>query len=512
MTIRMDEGAAELLDTLHRAGYAAYVVGGCVRDSLLGLTPHDWDLCTSALPQQVMELFGAQRCIPTGLQHGTVTVKQSGALYEITTFRTEGTYTDGRHPDEVHFVPDVREDLARRDFTINAMAYNEKEGLVDPFGGQADLQSGIVRAVGVPRQRFTEDALRILRLYRFAARFGFAIDPPTAQAAQELCAHLDCVSVERIEEELAKLLSAPAPAAYLNEKILSVVLPELSPEALAAAKPVVDACPAGAENLPIRLAALLPPAPLKNRLPQPETPDRLLPESETVILAVPTVGPDGMLRTPTVPECYPLAECLRRLPEGAMVLGGTLPPDCRKIVEERHLAYTDLLALPELQELNAIATAEGAVALAMREQNTTLFDMRCVVLGYGRCGSALCRRLAALGAKVTAAARRREQLARIYADGHTPCDINKLSPALDGCEVVFNTVPAPVLPEELLRRLPPEALVVELASAPGGCDAAVAEAMGLRYRNAPGLPGKAAPRTAGEYLGQVIRGLPHWEE
>ena len=257
MTIRMDEGAAELLDTLHRAGYAAYVVGGCVRDSLLGLTPHDWDLCTSALPQQVMELFGAQRCIPTGLQHGTVTVKQSGALYEITTFRTEGTYTDGRHPDEVHFVPDVREDLARRDLTINAMAYNEKEGLVDPFGGQADLQSGIVRAVGVPRQRFTEDALRILRLYRFAARFGFAIDPPTAQAAQELCAHLDCVSVERIEEELAKLLNAPAPAAYLNEKILGVVLPELSPEALAAAKPVVDACPAGAENLPIRLAALL---------------------------------------------------------------------------------------------------------------------------------------------------------------------------------------------------------------------------------------------------------------
>ena len=257
MTIRMDKGAAELLDTLHRAGYAAYVVGGCVRDSLLGLTPHDWDLCTSALPQQGMELFGEEKCIPTGLQHGTVTVKQGGGLYEITTFRTEGAYTDGRHPDEVHFVPDVREDLARRDFTINAMAYNEKEGLIDPFGGQADLQSGILRAVGVPHQRFTEDALRILRLYRFAARFGFAIDPPTAQAAQELCAHLDCVSVERIEEELTKLLSAPAPAAYLDEKILGVVLPELSPEALAAAKPVVDACPAGEQALPVRLAALL---------------------------------------------------------------------------------------------------------------------------------------------------------------------------------------------------------------------------------------------------------------
>ena len=257
MTIRMDEGAAELLDTLHRAGYAAYVVGGCVRDSLLGLTPHDWDLCTSALPQQGMELFGEEKCIPTGLQHGTVTVKQGGGLYEITTFRTEGAYTDGRHPDEVHFVPDVREDLARRDFTINAMAYNAKEGLIDPFGGQADLKSGILRAVGVPHQRFTEDALRILRLYRFAARFGFAIDPPTAQAAQELCAHLDCVSVERIEEELAKLLSAPVPAAYLDEKILGVVLPELSPEALAAAKPVVDVCPAGEQALPVRLAALL---------------------------------------------------------------------------------------------------------------------------------------------------------------------------------------------------------------------------------------------------------------
>ena len=257
MTIQMDKGAAELLDTLHRAGYAAYVVGGCVRDSLLGLTPHDWDLCTSALPQQGMELFGEEKCIPTGLQHGTVTVKQGGGLYEITTFRTEGAYTDGRHPDEVHFVPDVREDLARRDFTINAMAYNAKEGLVDPFGGQADLQSGVLRAVGVPHQRFTEDALRILRLYRFAARFGFSIDPPTAQAAQELCAHLDCVSVERIEEELAKLLSAPAPAAYLDEKILGVVFPELSPEALAAAKPVVDACPAGEQALPVRLAALL---------------------------------------------------------------------------------------------------------------------------------------------------------------------------------------------------------------------------------------------------------------
>lgn len=257
MKLTLDPGAAALLDTLHAAGYAAYAVGGCVRDSLLGRTAHDWDLCTSALPQQVMELFGAEQCIPTGLQHGTVTIKYGGQLYETTTFRTEGSYTDGRHPDAVQFVPDVREDLARRDFTINAMAYNEAEGLVDPFGGQADLQNGLLRAVGEPQQRFTEDALRILRLYRFAARFGFALDAATARAARQLAPHLDCISAERIQEELAKLLAAPQPGAYLEPAVLAVVLPELTPEGLTAAKPVVDACPAGEENLPVRWAALL---------------------------------------------------------------------------------------------------------------------------------------------------------------------------------------------------------------------------------------------------------------
>ena len=257
MKLTLDPGAAALLDTLHAAGYAAYAVGGCVRDSLLGRTAHDWDLCTSALPQQVMELFGTEQCIPTGLQHGTVTIKYGGQLYETTTFRTEGSYTDGRHPDEVQFVLDVREDLARRDFTINAMAYNEAEGLVDPFGGQADLQNGLLRAVGEPQQRFTEDALRILRLYRFAARFGFALDAATARAARQLAPHLDRISAERIQEELAKLLAAPQPGAYLEPAVLAVVLPELTPAALEAAKPVVDACPAGEENLPVRWAALL---------------------------------------------------------------------------------------------------------------------------------------------------------------------------------------------------------------------------------------------------------------
>ena len=260
-TIKLDPGAALLLDALHGAGHAAYAVGGCVRDSLLGLDPHDWDLCTSARPEQVMALFGEEKCIPTGLQHGTVTVKQGGRLYETTTFRTEGAYSDGRHPDAVCFVPDVREDLARRDFTINAMAYSAEEGLIDPFGGRDDLAAHLVRAVGEPERRFEEDALRILRLYRFAARFGFAIDPATGAAARALGPHLDCVSAERIQEELLKLLAAPRPGSYLEPAVLAVVLPELEPEKqperFAELCRTIDRIEPTAENMPARLAALL---------------------------------------------------------------------------------------------------------------------------------------------------------------------------------------------------------------------------------------------------------------
>ena len=260
-TIKLDPGAALLLDALHGAGHAAYAVGGCVRDSLLGLAPHDWDLCTSARPEQVMALFGEEKCIPTGLQHGTVTVKQGGRLYETTTFRTEGAYSDGRHPDAVCFVPDVREDLARRDFTINAMAYSAEEGLIDPFGGRDDLAAHRVRAVGEPERRFEEDALRILRLYRFAARFGFAIDPATGAAARALGPHLDCVSAERIQEELLKLLAAPRPGSYLEPAVLAVVLPELGPEKqpeqFAELCRIIDRIEPTVENVPTRLAALL---------------------------------------------------------------------------------------------------------------------------------------------------------------------------------------------------------------------------------------------------------------
>ena len=255
--ISIPAAASRLLGALRRAGFEAYVVGGCVRDSLLGRTPGDWDICTSARPEQVRTVFSAYRQILTGEKHGTVAVIVGGTPYEITTYRVDGQYHDSRHPDAVQFVPQVQPDLARRDFTINAMAYNEAEGLVDPFGGQKDLQNGLLRAVGEPQQRFTEDALRILRLYRFAARFGFALDAATARAARQLAPHLDCISAERIQEELAKLLTAPQPGAYLEPAVLAVVLPELTPAALDAAKPVVDACPAGEKNLPVRWAALL---------------------------------------------------------------------------------------------------------------------------------------------------------------------------------------------------------------------------------------------------------------
>lgn len=261
MTIAMDPGAAAVLAALHRAGHQAYLVGGCVRDSLAGRAPQDWDICTSARPQQVLACFGEKRCIPTGLQHGTVTVKQDGGLYEVTTFRVEGDYSDGRHPDHVDFVADVREDLARRDFTINAMAYNDAEGLIDPFGGREDLLvRRVVRAVGDPVRRFEEDGLRILRLYRFGAKEGLELDPDTARAALQERARLECVSAERIWQELYKLLSAPCPARWMPPEILGKLLPELDcagcPDRYAESLRVVDALPPDPMT---RLAALLAP-------------------------------------------------------------------------------------------------------------------------------------------------------------------------------------------------------------------------------------------------------------
>lgn len=256
--ITLDPGAAVLLAQLHAAGYKAYAVGGCVRDSFLGKAPADWDLCTSARPEQVLLLFGEERCIPTGLKHGTVTVRQGDSFYEITTFRVEGAYSDGRHPDKVDFVADVTQDLARRDFTINAMAYNEKEGLVDPFGGRADLAARQVRAVGDPARRFAEDSLRILRLYRFGAREEFSLDPATRAAALALRDGLKKISAERILQEVSKLLLASRPGRWLEPALMEIIFPALDPlgqpERFAACCAAIDAAPA---DLPVRFAALL---------------------------------------------------------------------------------------------------------------------------------------------------------------------------------------------------------------------------------------------------------------
>ena len=206
MKFDIPAGARHILQTLTAGGYEAYLVGGCVRDLLQGVEPHDWDICTSALPEETERCFAAQRIIKTGLKHGTVTVLVDGEPYEITTHRTEGPYSDRRRPDYVRFVPDLAEDLARRDFTMNAIAMDLDGNLRDPFGGAEDIKCGLIRCVGEPDQRFQEDGLRVMRALRFAAVFGYEAEVRTARAVHENRAMLDRVAAERINVELRKLL------------------------------------------------------------------------------------------------------------------------------------------------------------------------------------------------------------------------------------------------------------------------------------------------------------------
>lgn len=195
-----------ILDRFSSNGFEGYIVGGCVRDSLMGIEPHDWDICTSALPQQIMDLFSDYKIIPTGLQHGTITIIIDSIPFEITTFRKDGEYKDNRHPDGVEFVSDLKYDLARRDFTINAMAYNNKDGLIDLFGGVEDIDNKIIRCVGNPNERFQEDALRMLRAIRFAIRYGFKIDKPTLESLYMNRHLLQNISAERVCSETIKTL------------------------------------------------------------------------------------------------------------------------------------------------------------------------------------------------------------------------------------------------------------------------------------------------------------------
>ena len=218
------------INRLESAGFAAYAVGGCVRDSLLGLTPQDFDLCTAALPEQTEAVFSDCRLILAGKKHGTVAVVTDGGIVEITTFRTEGNYSDNRHPEWVKFVPDIREDLARRDFTVNAMAFSPTRGFTDPFGGRADLENRILRAVGDPGTRFREDSLRILRGVRFAVKYGLRVEDHTMEAMVRLRHLMGNLARERVFDELCKLLLlVNAPDLLRFAPILAAVIPELEP-------------------------------------------------------------------------------------------------------------------------------------------------------------------------------------------------------------------------------------------------------------------------------------------
>lgn len=225
--IEIPEKAALILRVLHDNGYEAYVVGGCVRDSILGREPGDWDITTSASPQEVKALF--PRTIDTGIAHGTVTVMEDREGFEVTTYRIDGDYEDCRHPKSVMFTSSLREDLRRRDFTINAMAYSHETGLVDQFGGLEDLENKVIRCVGDPRERFGEDALRMLRAVRFAAQLGFSLTEDVKEAIREMGDSLDYISAERIQVELVKLLVSPRPhwfrLAY-ETGITSVIMPQ----------------------------------------------------------------------------------------------------------------------------------------------------------------------------------------------------------------------------------------------------------------------------------------------
>ena len=224
----LPQPVAYCIGQLKNAGFESYCVGGCVRDALLGITPHDYDLTTRATPSQIAQVFSDHDLVRAGEKHGTIGVVIDHNVYEITTFRTEGGYQDSRHPDWVKFVPTVEEDLARRDFTVNAMAYNPDRGYIDPWGGQADLQAKVLRAVGDPTTRFTEDALRILRGVRFAVRFGLTPDDATAQAMNTLAPALEKIAKERIFDELCKLLLDVTAADLLRfRSILAQVIPEL---------------------------------------------------------------------------------------------------------------------------------------------------------------------------------------------------------------------------------------------------------------------------------------------
>ncbi len=258
MEFSLPKAVLFIIETLNAAGYEAYAVGGCVRDMLRGTTPQDWDITTSARPEQTKACFADLRVIETGMQHGTVALLIGDAIYEVTTYRIDGDYTDSRHPQNVEFVSNVRLDLARRDFTVNAMGYHPTFGLCDPFSGQADLKDNILRCVGAPSERLEEDALRIMRALRFASVLSFSIHPDTAVSIHALKENLNRIAKERIRVELCKLLAGDKAGEVLREyaDVICTVIPELSAYQ-AAWGDTVDAIMASDAEEIIRLTLLL---------------------------------------------------------------------------------------------------------------------------------------------------------------------------------------------------------------------------------------------------------------
>lgn len=254
--IAVPQEVQAVLDALRGKGHEAFPVGGCVRDSLLGQVPGDWDICTSALPEEVLAAFPAGYTVPTGLKHGTVTVLSGGKPIEVTTFRTEEGYSDNRRPDSVTFIRSLDEDLKRRDFTVNAMALDTEGNVIDLFGGQSDLQKGVIRCVGEPSERFREDALRILRALRFASKLNFTIEPQTVRAAMEAKSRLTFLSAERVWKELQGILMGLGCGRVLNVygDILAPVLPEIGAEGFFRLSAAISAAPA---DFCLRLALLL---------------------------------------------------------------------------------------------------------------------------------------------------------------------------------------------------------------------------------------------------------------
>lgn len=229
--ITLPDYVNNIIAELNQSGFEAYAVGGAVRDSLQGIQPEDWDLCTSALPEEMKDVFRERKTILTGVKHGTVTVESEGRYLEVTTFRTDGNYSDGRHPDQVRFVRSLREDLARRDFTVNAMAWSDSVGLLDPYRGAEDLRNGVLRCVGEPARRFSEDGLRIMRALRFMSVKGYRAEPQTAAAIHQCRGMLREIAPERIREELMKFLPGSGAAELLEEyrDVFTVIIPELEP-------------------------------------------------------------------------------------------------------------------------------------------------------------------------------------------------------------------------------------------------------------------------------------------